>query len=85
MSEYPVEVKRLKYFHTGTAMNILVAMLKPMIAEPLRSNIETGCFFGQRLDKVYLVPTLEAAHQRLLKRVTATLQRRYDNEGTFRL
>jgi hypothetical protein len=85
IAEYPIDIKRLKYFHSGTAMNILVALLKPLIAEPLRSNIETGCVFEKRLDKVYLVPTLEVANQRLLKRLSATMQRRYANEGTFRL
>jgi hypothetical protein len=85
IAEYPIAIKRLKYFHSGTAMNIVVAMLKPMIAEPLRSNVETGCFFEKRLDKLYLVPTLEVANQRLLKRLSDTMQRRYANESTFRL
>jgi hypothetical protein len=83
--QYPVDIKRLLYFHTGTAMNMLVAMMKPLIPEPLRSNIKTGCVFEQRLDRLYLVPTLEASNQRLLNRVAETLQRRFDNERNFRL
>jgi hypothetical protein len=83
--EYPLVVKRLKYFHTGTAMNILVAMVKSVIPEPLKSNVETGCSFEHRLDKLYLVPTLEDANQRFLNRVAHTIQRRYDNERIFRL
>jgi hypothetical protein len=83
--EYPLSIRKALYFHTGTAMNILVAMLKPLIPEPLRSNVQTGCFFEMRLDRLYLVPTLEAANQRFLDRVAETLQRRYDNERTFRL
>jgi hypothetical protein len=84
-AEYPFVVKKLKYFHTGTAMNILVAMLKSFITEPLKSNIETGCMFEDRLDKIYLVPTLEEANQRFLHRVTQTLQKRCYHERTFRL
>jgi hypothetical protein len=84
-AEYPFVIKSLKYFHTGTAMNVLIAMLKSVIAEPLKSNIETGCVFEDRLDKIYLVPTLEEANQRFMHRVTQTLQRRYDQERTFRL
>jgi hypothetical protein len=83
--EYPFAIKRLKYFHTGTAMNVLLAMLKSIIPEPLKSNVETGCIFEHRLDKVYLVPTLEDANQRFLNRVAHTIQRRYDNERIFRL
>jgi hypothetical protein len=84
-SVYPVHVKRLKYFHSGAAMNVLVAMLKPFLPKDLRENVETGCFFDQRLDTIYLVPTLEDANLRFLNRVTQTLQRRYDNERAFRL
>jgi hypothetical protein len=85
LSEYPLAVRRIKYFHTGMAMNILVAMAKSMLPESLRRNVETGCSAGCRLDTLYLVPTLEAANQRLLSRMAETLQRRYDNEHVFRL
>jgi hypothetical protein len=85
LSEYLFAIRKIKYFHTGMAMNILVAMVKSMFPEPLRSNVEIGCSAGYRLDQLYLVPTLEAANQRLLRRMEETLKRRYDHEATFRL
>jgi hypothetical protein len=85
VSVYPFYTRRLKYFNSGAAMNIMVAMLKPFLPKHLRSNVETGCVFEHRLDSVYLVPTLDEANQRLLHRVSETLQRRYNNECTFRL
>jgi hypothetical protein len=83
--EYPVNVTKVKYFHSGTAMNILVAMFKPLLPEPLRSNVETGCCCETHLDRLYLVPTVEAANQRILNRMVNTLERRYLNELTFQL
>ncbi|CAB9503119.1 expressed unknown protein [Seminavis robusta] len=82
---YPVCFDKVKYFNASSTMNVVVSMLKPFLPKHLRNNIEFGCQFEQRLDALYLVPSMEEANQRLLARVDATLQRRYENERTFRL
>jgi CRAL/TRIO domain len=82
---YPVAFSRVKYFHSGTMMHVVASMLKPFLPQNLRNKLELGCQFDHRLDEVYLVPTLEEANRRMLNQVAATLQRRYENERSFRL
>lgn len=82
---YPMIFQKIKYFNSGTAMTLVVSMLKPFLPKGLRSKIEFGCQFPQRLDQLYLVPTVEEANQRLLRRVEATLGKRFENERNFRL
>ncbi|CAB9503121.1 expressed unknown protein [Seminavis robusta] len=82
---YPMSIQKVKHFNTGTAMNVVLSMVKPFLPKHLQKNIEVGCQFEQRLDSLYLVPTVEEANKRLLARVEETLQLRYDNERTFRL
>jgi hypothetical protein len=85
VSVYPLQVKKIKYFNAGTTMTLVVSMLKPFLPKGVRHKIEIGCQFEQRLDSLYLVPSLEEANLRLLGRVEETLRRRYENERTFRL
>ncbi|CAB9503120.1 expressed unknown protein [Seminavis robusta] len=84
-SVYPMSFQKMKYFNSGTAMNVLVSMLKPFLPKHLQKNVEVGCQFEQRLDSLYLVPTVEEANERLLARVEETLQKRYYNERAFEL
>ena len=82
---YPFKVEKVKYFNAGTTMTIVIAMVKKFFPKDLRQRIEVGLQFEQRLDTLYLVPSLEEANQRLVGRVGETLRRRYANESTFRL
>ena len=66
-------------------MNMVTSMLKPFLPAYLRKKLEFGCQFEQRLDTVYLVPSLEVANERILRRIESTLQRRYNNERLFKL
>jgi hypothetical protein len=75
----------MKYVNAGTVMNLVVSMLRPFLPKEVRNKIELGARLEQRLDSLYLVPTVEEANLRLLGRVEETLRRRYHNENTFRL
>ena len=64
----------------------------------LQQKLEFGCQYyannstsndidavSQRLDELYLVPTVEAANERFLGRVKDALARRHANEQSFKL
>ena len=51
----------------------------------MRDRFKTGMRYEGRLDSVFLVPTPEAATQRLLKVMQDNLKRRYENEKMFSL
>jgi hypothetical protein len=82
---YPFKVTKFKYFNAGAIMTLVVSMLKPFFPKGVRQRMEFGFQFEQRLDSLYLVPSVEEADLRLLGRVEETLRRRYDNERTFQL
>lgn len=60
-------------------------MLNKILPGDTRNRMEFGCQFDGRLDTVYLVPTPEAAQERMLGRLADSLRRRFENEKTFRL
>ena len=82
---YPLTWHKFKYFNNGLAMNVLVSMLKPFLPTHALSKIDYGCKFEQRLDKLYLIPNVEAANLRLLRGMEDSLIWRCHNEKTFKL
>ena len=84
-SVYPCKWQRFKYFNAGTTFNLAMSMLRPFMPAHARDKLEFGCQFDERLDALYLVPTLEAANDRLVGRFVESLQLRYENEASFRL
>ena len=82
---YPFKIKKLRHFNVGTAMNLLVSMVRPFFPEYLKTTIEVGYTCEQRLDTLYMVPNAEAANHRLLDRIEKTLRLRYANERDFKL
>lgn len=83
-SVYPVFFNKVKYFNPTSAMNIVVSMIRPFLPTYLRSRIEL-VHLDQRLDTLYLQPTVPEANQRFLGRIEETLRVRYENEKSFRL
>lgn len=83
-SVYPMTFNKMKYFNPTSAMNIVVSMLRPFLPAHLRSRLEF-VQLEQRLDTLYLQPTVQEANQRLLGRIEETLRMRYQNEQSFRL
>jgi hypothetical protein len=82
---YPFRIDKVKYFNAGTIMALVTSMLKPFLPKEVREKLEFGYQTEQRLDSLYLVPSLEEAKLRLVGRVEDTLRRRFANEGAFRL
>lgn len=80
---YPIRWVKIKYFNAGVTMNLVTSMLKPFIPKDVRQKLEFGCQYEKRLDELYLVPTVEAAHLRFLERIEIAIQKRYENELSF--
>jgi hypothetical protein len=82
---YPFRVGKAKYYNAGTVMTVVLSMMKPFLPKDMRPRLQVGFRSEQRLDSLYLVPTLEEANLRLLGRLGENLRLRYRNERTFRL
>ena len=80
---YPLP-STVRHYHTGTFFNLVGSMLNKVLPNEM-NKMEFGCKFEGRLDSVYLVPTPEAAFERMLGRLADSLRRRFENEKTFRL
>ena len=72
-------------YATGYFTTMLYSMIKRVLPAKVREKLEMGCSFDGRLDKVYLVPTVEEANLRLLSRVQDSLRERHEREATFSL
>lgn len=82
---YPVIFRQIKYFHTGMFANMAAALMKRFLPEAIHTKIQLGCRFEGRLDTFYLIPSPEAANERILERMQICLRRRYENEQGFSL
>jgi hypothetical protein len=85
LTVYPTIFRQLKYFHTGVFANLSASLMKHFLPEHIRNKIQVGCEYEGRLDTLYLVPSLEAANNRILERLQICLKNRYENEKRFRL
>ena len=83
---YPFEIKSIKHYHTGVLFNVLVTLARRIMPWELHRRFEIGlvCPAG-RLSNVFLMPSLSAANERLMKQFTKALQLRYQNEANFNL
>lgn len=84
LTVYPFQAT-LKLFNAGIVFNTVFSCCRAILPKNIRDRIEGGLTCDARLDSCFLVPSLEAARQRLLSRIEITLTRRYDNEATFTL
>ncbi|CAB9530842.1 expressed unknown protein [Seminavis robusta] len=82
---YPLQYQAQKHYNGGVMFNVVLSMLKKMLPTKIGSKFETGFQFEGRLDSIYMVPTVEAANQRLLQSLDIALQRRYELEKSFSL
>ena len=82
---YPLTYSHVKHFHCGVLHNMLLSLTKRFLPHHIRAKIFTGCQFEERLDTLYLTPTVEAANQRLLARLDESISRRYASEASFQL
>lgn len=84
-SVYPCRWNKIKYFNAGMSMNLVTSMLRPLFPEDVKQKLDFGCQSEQRLDTLYLVPSLEEANARFLGRVEESLRRHHHNASTFTL
>lgn len=87
---YPFNINRVKHYHNGLFLNLLMSMAKRFIPRDVQETFEFGCKNAtedghQRLDDMYLQPTVEAAQEKMLGRLKAGMERRFNHEKTFRL
>lgn len=83
---YPTRYRKLKNFHSGVFMNLILSISKPLLPKEIHSVFEMGCSSGfGPLDKIYMQPSVEAANKKFLKNTSYALRRRYDNQASFTL
>lgn len=82
---FPMNRKKAKHYHTGVAANTIVKVLKMMLPSSIASKFEVGCQLDGRMDALFMVPTVEAAKERLLSNIKEALQIRHRNEQSFTL
>ncbi|CAB9515159.1 expressed unknown protein [Seminavis robusta] len=74
---YPYHFKEIKVFHGGMFVNMMVSMVRQVVPKRIHEKFQLGTVSGLgRLDQLYLVPNLEAANQRTLRRVQECLHMR---------
>lgn len=85
---YPLEHKEISWIRTPMVANLLHAFMKPLIRPETRQKFRVGCnFYGYegRIDTIFNIPNASVAQENLLQKLRGYLQKRYDNEQTFRL
>jgi hypothetical protein len=82
---YPVNPKQTKHFNTGAMANIICSTIKKLMPIEVRDKFQVGYTFDGEMSQAFLTPTVEAANQRMIARMTQALWLRYDNESSFRL
>ena len=84
-STYPVTYQRIKFFHSGVIMNMVNSLTKKVLPARIIEKMDLACNFDRNLGEIYLVPTPEAACERVYRQMTETLALRYRNERSFRI
>ena len=75
----------VKHFHTGLVMNVLLSLTRQFLPGEFKEKLQTGFSCHARLDTLFLVPTAEAAMERMLCRMHESLKRRFEKSNAFSL
>jgi hypothetical protein len=84
VSHYPAN-GQAKHFNTSVMQNLIVSMFRPLLPRHLRDSFLVGLQFDGDMSATFLTPTVEVANQRMMDRMSATLQLQYENERLFLL
>ncbi|CAB9508881.1 expressed unknown protein [Seminavis robusta] len=85
-SVYPIRYQKLDHIHTNMVVNMMWSLAKRYLPKNIRDKFDArGCSDVERLDKLYSIPTLEAANGRFLGTVMDSLKKRLENEASFSL
>ena len=83
---YPSRFRKLKNFHAGVFMNLILSMSKSVLPKEVYEKFEMGCTSPLgNLENIYMQPTVQAANERYLKNISFVLKRGYENRANFRL
>lgn len=82
---YPVTFQRFKYFHAGVFINMLNSLKRRILPKRMVDKIDRACQFDGNLSDMYLVPTPEAACEKVCRNFCKALTTRYNNQRSFRL
>lgn len=81
---YPLYVQKVKYFHTGLFLNLLLSTARRFLPAHVRRRMDIGCRSeAGRLDEIFLQPNPDVANARLVGRLQEALQLYYRNEASF--
>jgi CRAL/TRIO domain len=84
-SNYPYKLHQVVFQNAGVLVNTLVSSARGYLPSAIHSKFQFGSRHETRMDTVCLVPSLEAALDRLVRELTESLRRRFEAEKTFRL
>ena len=84
LSYYPMN-GQCRLFHTGAMFNVIISMLRALLPQQMRESFQIGLQIDGTLGDIFLVPTVQQANQKMLRRMQTALQQRYHNEQHFSL
>ena len=86
LSVYPTNAS-LWHYNTGVVFNLMATMMKKALPRHLRDKFRVGLTTagGMSLNDIFLVPNSDAAAERVLLGIQATLKKRAENESRFSL
>ena len=82
---YPTKFYKMRFLNAGLFVNLLVSMVRRFTPNEIHNKIELVNQSDNRMDQICLVPTAQAATERVLSEMSLALKRRYENERNFRL
>lgn len=89
---YPLQFHKIKFFHSGMFLNLLLAACKPFLPTRVTSKHEVGCTLAHdkknrdtRLSELFLQPNVEVAEQNTLTKAILYIKRRVEMEASFSL
>lgn len=85
VEHYPINVQAHQHYNNGVLANAILSMGRKLLPSDLQEKVHFGLRSPERLDRIFLNPTPEAAMARMLAKIDAALERRYRNESIFAL
>lgn len=86
IASYPFEIQQIQCYNVGTVMNTAISLCRKLLPEQMRNKVSVGHHndVGSLRD-ICLVPTVEAATERVTQQMNDALRQRYDNIDSFKL
>ena len=82
---YPMRFASYSMYHTNSLMNLVVSASRSLLPSFVHESFQVGCEMEGRLSDVLLVPTMEAANDRIMSNLEGAFRERYAIEAKFSL